>query len=266
MLYRRIPTIDLGPRIGFRCRPIDQPRGPGDPLLLPCEPTFEPCDNVDNDGNGFLGSHCPTVRCWSDGDCTYGGLLPDADCNFHGDPYPVCNQIDGGSLDLDGKPLVDATACQGLLCPPGLKCVAGDCMTPGTLPPGAECFHGSQCPINSGCIPDDFQNYETATCKTLCQDSACPSGTWCAWETWTSQGQTYQQADCVDAYGCRAGMAQCADLISDCTRNLDCAFAGCVDTVCDGLQNDSCVLQCAEEHRHDSLGGGAASCILAACP
>ncbi|MFT7625387.1 MAG: hypothetical protein ACI9WU_004578, partial [Myxococcota bacterium] len=150
------------------------------------------------------------------------------DCNFHGDPYPVCNQIDGGSLDLDGKPLVDATACQGMLGPPGLKCVAGDCMTPGTLPSGAECFHGSQCPINSGCIPDDFQNYETATCKTFCQDSPCPSGTWCAWETWTSQGETYQQADCVDAYGCRAGMAQCADQISDCTRNLDCAFARCV--------------------------------------
>jgi hypothetical protein len=161
------------------CRPIDEAWIPGTPLRLPCEPTFEPCDNIDNDNDGITDPHCPTIPCtedgvnWSTGACQFGGLLLDADCNVWNLPEPGCNQIDGAPFDL---PTSD---CQGMLCPPGRKCFAGNCIEGGNLPPEAPCTSGAECPINAGCIPEIFGDLSSAKCVYFCAYSPCPDGYIC---------------------------------------------------------------------------------------
>jgi hypothetical protein len=155
-------------------------------LALPAERTQEPCDGIDNDEDGFTDPHCGTVPCSEDAECTMGGLLPDADCNPYqhlvpGFSSPGCNQIDGYSSNPDHM----LNDCWGVLCPEGLKCVAGDCLVPGTGAPCSRCTSGADCPLNSGCIPIvhgqfEWQNGESpAVCHTYCHDTPCPEGYGC---------------------------------------------------------------------------------------
>jgi hypothetical protein len=161
------------------CRPIDEPWIPGTPLRLPCEPTTEACDTIDNDNDGFTDPHCPTMPCtqdgvnWSCADCTFGGLLLDADCNEWNLPEPGCNQIDGVPFDA---PTYD---CWGMLCPPDLKCVEGDCIIPGTTGPNEPCSSGAECPIHAGCIPSEHGDTTTGVCLYFCANIPCPEGFQC---------------------------------------------------------------------------------------
>jgi len=157
------------------CRPVDHVYDPAtEPLRLPCEITKEECDGIDNDADGITDPHCGTVSCTSESDCTYGGLVPDADCNPFADGGPKCSQIDG--VDPKDNPF----GCWGMLCPPGLKCVEGGCYTPGTKGPGEPCDSGEECPIAAGCIPTEHAQFDTAICVYFCQDIPCPDGYLCS--------------------------------------------------------------------------------------
>jgi len=208
------------------CRPVDHVWDPAtEPMLLPCEPTTEPCDNVDNDADGFLDPHCPTISCLSDADCTFGGLLPDADCNQHpsissatGEELPanVCNQIDGvpGTADLE--------KCWGKLCPPTLKCVEGDCVPPGSGLPGTVCTSGADCPLNAGCIPkvvEEQGNTEATdgTCKWYCHEFSCPEGMLCE----HSQDILPDTGELFETWVCDVKVC-----VPDCT-DKDCGDDGC---------------------------------------
>jgi len=157
------------------CRPVDHVWDPAtEPLRLPCEATKEECDGIDNDADGITDPHCGTVPCTSESDCTYGGLVPDADCNPFADGGAKCSQIDG--VDPKDNPF----GCWGMLCPPGLKCVEGDCYTPGTKGPDEPCDTGEECPIYAGCIPLEHAQFDTAVCVYFCQDFDCPEGYYCS--------------------------------------------------------------------------------------
>ena len=161
------------------CRPVDEPWVPGTPLRLPCEPTYESCNNIDDDLDGFTDPHCPTIPCtedginWSSSACTFGGLLLDADCNEWNLPEPGCNQIDGAPVDAP------TNLCWGMLCPPGLKCFAGDCIVPGNKGPDEPCTTGAECPIHAGCIPTEHGDTNTGICRHFCANVPCPEGFWC---------------------------------------------------------------------------------------
>lgn len=156
----------------------------GAPVTLPIVQTYEPCDGIDNDGDGITDPHCGNVPCSTDADCTYGGVLRDADCNsFQGlDPgftRPGCNQIDG----WDSDPTKSLNDCWGVLCPAGLKCVAGACITPGNKLPCEPCSSGAECPMHSGCIPgvvDEVTGeHRDPMCITYCHHDLCPFGFVC---------------------------------------------------------------------------------------
>ena len=163
----------------LKCRPIDEPWIPGTPLRLPCEPTTEPCDTIDNDNDGITDPHCPTMPCttdgtnWSTAACQFDGLLLDADCNIYGEPEPGCNQIDGAPFDQP------TSLCQGMLCPPGLKCFAGTCIEGGNRLPEEACSSGEQCPLHAGCIPDVYGDPTSAICVYFCAYAPCPPGYSC---------------------------------------------------------------------------------------
>ncbi len=161
-------------------------RADGRPLTLPTQQTKEPCDGVDNDDDGFTDPHCGTVPCESDADCTYGGAVPDADCNAFqhlvpGFDGPGCNQI-------DGYPSTDQSqlnACWGVLCPAGQKCVGGECGPAGAQPPCGTCESGRDCPLNAGCIPlitdpNDFESRGEPACVFYCHETPCPAGFACS--------------------------------------------------------------------------------------
>ena len=160
------------------CRPVDHLWDPEtEPMMQPCTVTKEACDGVDNDLDGITDPKCPTIPCDSDADCTYDGLVADADCNGWGGNGGECNQIDG---------VGDAEPCRGMLCPPKHKCVEGDCVIPGDTQPGEACSSGADCPVHAGCIPEmEFNAGETAVCKYFCHDFPCPEGFRC----WTKPFQ-----------------------------------------------------------------------------
>ena len=200
------PPYDMPPKT-MNCRPVDLPWDPAtQPLLLPCEMTKEVCDGVDNDNDGFTDPHCGTMPCTSDADCTYDGLLPDADCNH----YPmfsdsldkllaggICNQIDGVPGGGDHE------KCWGMLCPPGQKCTQGECIEPGAGLPGSSCTSGADCPINSGCIPQSGHHTDSGPnrasdlgrCVTYCHEYSCPDGYSCTKES-EDKGEEHTSATC----------------------------------------------------------------------
>ncbi|MFT7621919.1 MAG: hypothetical protein ACI9WU_001084 [Myxococcota bacterium] len=257
-----IPVVDFGPVLAtLDCRPVDQAWQPGGQLLLPCEPTFEPCDGVDNDNDGFVDPHCPTIPCSSDADCTYGGVLPDADCNQTADQGPVCNQIDGGW---------GAPKCQGMLCPPGSKCVGGDCIEPGTGAPNSECRTGADCPIASGCIPPEFVEVGPdgsfpGLCRTFCHDFPCPEGSLCLTEAANENGHYTETAQCALVFGCREALYLCYDKIAACTADVDCPLGQCILDECDEYSDRDCILTCATKVITDEAAAELSQCVLSAC-
>jgi len=183
---------ELGP-----CRPVDHLWDPEtEPLRLPCERTIEPCNNIDDDLDGFLDPKCGTVACNASSECTMGGLMPDADCHQNFALGPACTWIDGV------PPIDEILLCRGVLCPPGLKCVEGDCVTPGDGLPYSPCDGGQDCPINAGCLAIVEEGSE-GWCVWFCHDSPCPTGFTCDTSvfenTWT--GDLVTQRICNHAGG-----------------------------------------------------------------
>lgn len=219
------------------CRVVGDLWVPGTPLLLPCETTVEPCDGLDNDYDGFMDPHCPTRRCQADADCTHGGLVPDVDCNpFAEEPH--CAPIDG-TPDTPKH-----SDCFGRLCPPGKKCVEGDCVEPGTGLPGSVCTSGRDCPINAGCIPFEHGNFEDAECLQFCHDHPCPTGFYCLQEAFSTGMNLVESASCSGQFGCDAAIPACIAQLDACRANetcdqgVTCALTGCE------LDELSCVLEC----------------------
>ena len=254
-----LPVEDLGPLLSLECRPKGTRWVMGERLLLPCEPTYEPCDLIDNDGDGITDPHCPSVPCSSDAECTYGGLIPDADCDMHARGGPGWNQIDG----------VEAAAelCQGMLCPPGLKCDAGECVVPGKNPPCAPCTKGADCPINSGCIPvDEWQGFDNAVCVTFCHEFPCPEGTVCIPEaTIGPAGKVTHTLSCRASWGCREARYGCEKLIAQCNSVLQCELGQCVLERCSDAQDTACVLECAQTHYESPFSSALAQCVIDHC-
>ena len=253
------------PPLTTDCRPVDHVWNPAnEPMLLPCEPTTEPCDGVDNDADGFTDPHCTSIPCAGDKDCTYGGLLPDADCNLHASPSNMLGDVPAGVCNqIDGVPSHESHEyCWGMLCPPTLKCVQGECIEPGTGAPGAPCTSGADCPLNAGCIPTDEDGVgaPTGRCEWYCHEFDCPSGTECITHPWTNpetqeEGFTAVCDDCVPSCagktcgddGCGGECPDlCGDLVCDpsagecvsCQPSCEGKFCG--DDGCGGECPDQC--------------------------
>ena len=260
--------VTEGPHpIDRTCREENVPWNPlSDPIRLPCQPTVEPCDGIDNDADGITDPHCPSLACTTDADCTYGGLVLDADCNELGDVIgsvliPVCNPIDGVSKDT-----YVAHPCWGKLCPPGRKCVNGDCVTPGTAPPYAPCDDGADCPINAGCIPDS-PAAATGTCVYFCQHVACPTGFECRTVTTPGAGAvtvTHQVCEAEGQLDCEEGRSKCAVERQSCRADSACAAVlECIQAKC-GDPSSTCDEHCPTEPGSEPWTG-LLTCVTAAC-
>ncbi len=229
-------SAGLGP-----CRPVDYLWDPlTEPMRLPCETTFELCNGIDDDLDGFLDPKCGTESCTGSVDCTLGGLMPDADCNQNNFAGPVCTWIDGV------PPVDNILDCRGMLCPPGLKCVQGDCLVPGTGLPHSPCTSGADCPINSGCL-SPIEEGTVGYCTWFCHDFPCPEGFVCGEFLFDNPhtGTTVRQMTCNYANagnspdesgegngpGCMAqSCPECADTVdNDGDGLIDCKDPGCVD-------------------------------------
>jgi len=219
----------LGP-----CRPVDHLWDPAtEPLRLPCEPTWEPCNNKDDDLDGFLDPKCGTESCNGSIDCTMGGLMPDADCNQNDPGGPVCTWI-------DGVPPVDSILdCMGMLCPPDLKCVQGECVVPGDGLPYTPCESGSDCPINAGCLAEVVEG-TTGWCTWFCQDFPCPDGFSCQEYQFQSPhtGQMVSQLTCnPEDEGEGSGLSCLPSACPDCVDEIDNDGDGLIDCEDDGCSD-----------------------------
>ena len=242
------------------CRPVHHVWDPKtEPLRLPCQRTIEPCDGVDNDADGILDPHCPTISCTADADCTFDGLVPDADCDDHNPGGPSCKPIDGNGVEgLD--------QCRGVLCPPGLKCYAGDCSRPGTASPGAPCETGLECPINSGCIPNNPDELDTNKCVHFCHDAPCPTGFACV--TPPPGIEPVSHSVCHGMTTCPAAKTACEALETTCLASDACPII----VVCRrlgellGLDEATCKSLPGATAEQLQLATDMASCDAEACP
>ncbi len=253
-----------GQDVASTCRPVSEPWSPGAPLRLPCERTREPCNGVDDDLDGFTDPKCPTQACASDADCTYGALMPDADCCTRFCGADSCGAPDGcgGTCGCDEPGLnascnsIDGTGleaspfeCWGVLCPPGQKCVEGQCRAPGKRLPGETCASGLDCPINAGCIPSP-EVPDSARCLTFCQAFPCPAGSYCSeYHHQGPIGGVVVHETCQILGVCTTGADRCAREYTACLGDPACLSA----------------LQCAADSCEPPEGSGGGSDAGGAC-
>lgn len=172
----------------------------GTPPPLPSTRTQELCDGLDNDEDGYTDPHCPNVFCASDCDCT-PGLLRDADCNVrqsqntgrNGERFsgPGCNHAhsEGGNDTPDG--------CWGVLCPPNLHCLKGECLPYGTRGPCEPCDNDNMCAAFSRCISQKHGDYDSRVCMRDCGREACPDGYVCVKDVSEFDGFTSTNFICL---------------------------------------------------------------------
>ena len=246
------------------CRPVETPWTEGAPVLLPCKRTEEPCDGMDNDNDGIADPHCPTRTCTSDADCTLGGLIKDTDCCVRVCDSGSCGDDDGcgGTCPCDGEPALPVCTqidgwprtnapmlCQGVLCPPGLKCVEGACVEPGNNLPGQQCNSGADCPLTSGCVP--FEPDEPPRCLMYCNEAPCPTGYVCSYQEYpTKSGGFVIHETCRQPGLCELGRRGCSGEMSACYGDPTCVQAlVCAQTACEvDRLND----QSVGDHHEDS--------------
>ncbi len=243
------------------CRPIDHPWDGKSPLLLPCQRTQEECDKKDNDGDGITDPHCNSIACWSDSDCTLNGLIPDARCDFNATP-PACLHIDGWPKETSAGP---GFKCSGVACPPGLKCVGGDCVQPGVGLPGAPCSGGADCPINSGCNTND--DGSGGECQQACENVACPAGTTCLVEQITVQKKPFVTSECLALSACAQGPGGCAQPLSACFdgKNACPGLQQCFWDTCESSDTIGCIRSCLATPA-GATEAALKTCLDAACP
>ncbi len=271
------------------CRPVDEPHDPSlGPPRLPCARTVEPCNGVDDDQDGLTDPKCPTQACASDSDCTFGALMPDADCctRFCGPgscgrpdgcggkcecsgtaQNATCNSIDG--VGLTASPF----ACWGVLCPPGEKCVEGQCRPPGTRRPGETCASGLDCPINAGCIPSPNVP-DSARCLTFCHARPCPEGFYCSeYHQPGPVGGEVTHETCQLLGVCATGADRCAREYTACLGDaacqlvLDCAARTCGPPEGErgGESGGACMAGCAAAGAQSTAVTAYRACLAQHC-
>ena len=185
--------------------------------MAPCVRTQEPCNFVDDDGDGITDPSSKTMSCTSHADCTYGGAQIGDDCDWPAGG--VCNTIHSPD---PGK---SNTLCAGVACPPLTVCVAGDCVEAGRGGPLSECDSGSDCALTAGCIPWKEYDSTAKRCIEFCHEYDCPAGFVCM-HTEAKQGQ-FGRPDgdyCRVAPGCPAAESQCAAELIACFTTEECVI------------------------------------------
>ena len=203
-------SVDTSPELDAstaECRPVDAVLLAGSPIRLPCEKTVEACDGIDNDADGIVDPHCATP-CSSDSACTYQGLLIDAACNAG-----VCGSIH--TVPSDGAHAL----CAGVLCPPNMQCVEGDCVSGGQVVPGGLCTSGSLCPVGAGCVLSAAAESGGAMgqCVLPCPYGECPAGYLCI------APSSEASSVCSQRYFCEGSVDECAAGFAACETDSACA-------------------------------------------
>jgi hypothetical protein len=250
--------VPVAPPISSECRPIAEPWVEGTPLRLPCVRTDEPCDGVDNDADGITDPHCPTRTCQADGDCTFGGLIPDVDCDSYSKP-PSCKPI-------DGAPRTDKHEdCWGALCPPGIKCVEGECVPPGTGLPDAACESGGDCPLQAGCFSKSSDGSDPR-CAWLCQDFSCPVGYLCSTDQ-NDGNSSVEHETCKRDFVCSAALSACSGVLAECLGDVNCrSVLRCLAERCPEFLEDGSDVDCRGECLAGApFIGAVVACALGVC-
>ncbi len=143
--------------------------------VLACVPLMDPsneiCDGFDNDCNGSV----------DDGELCLAGEVCD-----NGNCVPNCG---GGEFQCSADKTCDRAkgicvdpACEGVDCPDGTKCVAGDCVDPcaGAVCPADQiCLAGACLDPCDAIVCDGNQVCDGGACIDKCQCAGCPGGQTC---------------------------------------------------------------------------------------
>ncbi len=207
------------PKMGRRTR---------ESALPPCTPSREPCNFLDDDGDGITDPSCKTMPCHSHADCTYHGAHLGDDCDWPAGG--VCNTIHAP------EPGVSNDLCAGVACPPAMQCVAGACSRGGATLPGEPCFGGAECALSAGCIPwaeGTNAHPSDKRCVAFCHDYDCPAGFVCSRESYIDGPQGQPEGDyCRNAALCLSARKQCTADIKACFADAVCVQGLAITSQC----------------------------------